>query len=353
MTVDRAHIYEYLCAESAKEKYLSAHRRHATPPKDSDSLFSLLTKSPVECDSHNIPLLTWNHVMDFMQRNYGDAFVGEHHVVLMKQNKFEIPEHTHTYFEIIYVLSGSCTHFINQNAMMFSQGDFCIFPPAVRHIQYNSDDSLALKILISPSAFTDICAGLLKGQDTLSRFLLDGIYNGNGEQFILFCTEQNVDVREQMLDMYYEMLSADSHTNCIVTGMLMTLLARLSRECQASLKSVPAKNMYYEIRSYLQKNSSTITLEELASHLHYTVPYCSRYIKKLFGCTFSQLLKQLRFQQADLLLQNSSLTINQISRIVGYENPENFMRAFKKRHQMTPSQYRELHKWNPDELFPS
>ena len=88
---------------------------------------------------------------------------------------------------------------------------------------------------------------------------------------------------------------------------------------------------------------ASITLEELARHLHYTVPYCSRYVKKLFGCTFSQLLNQIRFQKAHLFLKNSSLTVNQISKMLGYENPENFMRAFKKIHKMTPSQYRALY----------
>ena len=143
--------------------------------------------------------------------------------------------------------------------------------------------------------------------------------------------------------MFQEMFSIDVYTDRIVTGMLMTLLTKLSRNWQADVESVPLRNVDHEILTYLEENYSTITLEELAGHLHYTVPYCSRYVKKLFGCTFSQLLNQIRFQKADLFLKNSSLTVNQISKMLGYENPENFMRAFKKIHKMTPSQYRELY----------
>lgn len=36
--------------------------------------------------------------------------------------------------------------------------------------------------------------------------------------------------------------------------------------------------------------------------------------------------------------------------MIGYENPENFMRAFKKRHQMTPSQYRNLYAEKKEDL---
>lgn len=277
-----------------------------------------------------------------MQDAYGSCPGTEHNVILLKQPRLEIPEHTHTYFELIYVLSGSSVHCINQNAETFSEGDFCILPPLARHLQKRCPEGTAIQILVRPSAFTDICTGLLKGQDTLSRFLLDSIYNDNREEYLLFRTGKDSGIRELILDMFTEMFSVDLYTDRIITSMLMTLLVRLSRNWQAAVESAPVKNMDHEILTFLQERYSTITLEELAGHLHYTVPYCSRYIKKLFGCTFSQLLNRIRFQNADLFLKNSSLTVNQISKMLGYENPENFMRAFKKVHQMTPSQYREL-----------
>ena len=113
------------------------------------------------------------------------------------------------------------------------------------------------------------------------------------------------------------MFSPDIYTDRIITGMLMTLLVKLSRNWQAAVESAPVKNVDHEILTFLQENYSTVTLEELAGHLHYTVPYCSRYVKKIFGCTFSQLLNQIRFQKADLFLKNSSLTVNQISKMLG------------------------------------
>lgn len=36
----------------------------------------------------------------------------------------------------------------------------------------------------------------------------------------------------------------------------------------------------------------------------------------------------------------SSMTVGQISDELGYENPESFIRIFKKEYQMTPAQYR-------------
>lgn len=341
----REHIYEFLRTETAKEKYMDIHLRHIAPPspKNPSDLFTLLTKLPVDCDTRNIPLLTWNHILSITREAYQIVPGTEHNIVLLKQSRLAIPMHTHTYFELIYILSGSSVHYINQNAETFYEGDFCILPPPAIHSQDSCPDGLAIKILVHPSTFTDICTGLLKGQDMLSHFLLDSIYNKNSEQYLLFRTGQDEEIRERILDMFEEMFSADIFTDRIITGMLITLLVKLSRNWQAAVESAPAKNIDHEILTYLQEHYSTITLEELAEHLHYTVPYCSRYIKKLFGCTFSQLLNQIRFQNAELLLKNSGLTINQISKMLGYENPENFMRAFKKKYHMTPSQYRDFY----------
>ena len=343
--MDREHVYEYLRTKSAREKYMDLHLRHIAPAsqKNTGDRLTLLTNLPVDYDSRNIPLLTWNHILHVMRDAYATVPGAEHNIILLKQPRLEVPVHTHTYFELIYILSGSSVHYINHNAETFSEGDFCILPPPAIHSQSSSPDAIAIKIMVNPTAFTDICTGLLKGQDRLSHFLLDSIYNKNSEQYLLFRTGQDDEVRERILDMFKEMLCADVFTDRIMTGMLMTLLVKLSRNWQAAVEFAPVKNMDHEILTFMQAHYSTITLEELAEHLHYTVPYCSRYIKKLFGCTFSQLLNQIRFQNADLLLKNSGLTINQISKMLGYENPENFMRAFKKRYHMTPSQYRELY----------
>ena len=65
--MDREKIYEYLCMKFPREKYLDIHLRHNTPPGTAEDFFTLLTKLSPDYDSHNIPLLTWNHALSVMQ----------------------------------------------------------------------------------------------------------------------------------------------------------------------------------------------------------------------------------------------------------------------------------------------
>ncbi|HMY82724.1 MAG TPA: helix-turn-helix transcriptional regulator, partial [Agitococcus sp.] len=58
------------------------------------------------------------------------------------------------------------------------------------------------------------------------------------------------------------------------------------------------------------------------------------------GLGFQQLLDEARKRDAIKLLQNTSLTIEQIALRLGYTDPANFTRAFKKWTGDTPSKYR-------------
>lgn len=58
------------------------------------------------------------------------------------------------------------------------------------------------------------------------------------------------------------------------------------------------------------------------------------------GITPKQFILQKRICNAEILLQNRHYNINEISQIVGYENPLYFSRIFQKIKGVSPSEYR-------------
>lgn len=292
-------------------------------------------------NSDCLPQLSWDDILQIARNAYNIPSDQEHHIIFLKSAREELPEHTHSYFEIIYVLSGTCTHSVNGNMETLQAGDLCILPPPTRHTQFKNSGSVSAKLLVLPTYFNRICPGLLQKGNALGTFLTNCIYSQNNEEYLLIHTGQNSPVRAEILEIGQEALNGDVYSDLIISGLFMSLLVRLCRDYQVDLKSVPSRDIVHEILDILQNEYANITLESLANRLHYSVPYCSKYIKKLFGCNFSYLLRWCRFQIAENYLVNSTLTVNQISKIIGYENPENFMRAFKNQYHMTPTQYRE------------
>jgi 2-isopropylmalate synthase len=97
-----------------------------------------------------------------------------------------------------------------------------------------------------------------------------------------------------------------------------------------------------EILNFIQENYTSITLENLSEHFHLSKPYMSKYIKEKSGETFGDIVKNIRMKKAKTLLKNTSMTVENISRTLGYDNVEHFSRSFKKTFDMTPIQYRNM-----------
>lgn len=87
-----------------------------------------------------------------------------------------------------------------------------------------------------------------------------------------------------------------------------------------------------------------LSIEDCARELHYNVKYLSVVFRKETGSTFSDYLAAYRFNLAKKWLVESDATIKDIAEKLQYQNSQNFIRSFRKQENMTPGQYRELHR---------
>ncbi|WP_108993860.1 helix-turn-helix domain-containing protein [Paenibacillus agaridevorans] len=86
---------------------------------------------------------------------------------------------------------------------------------------------------------------------------------------------------------------------------------------------------------------SDLTLEECAARLHYNANYLSSVFRKETGHSFSEYLTMYRFNMAKRWLSDSEMPIKDIAARLRYNNPQNFIRSFRKQEGVTPGQYRE------------
>lgn len=83
-----------------------------------------------------------------------------------------------------------------------------------------------------------------------------------------------------------------------------------------------------------------ITLEACASRLHYNTFYLSSVFKKETQMSFSDYLAQYRLNMSKRWLIETDMPIKEIAEKLTYNNPQNFIRSFRKMEGMTPGQYR-------------
>ena len=113
------------------------------------------------------------------------------------------------------------------------------------------------------------------------------------------------------------------------------------------------KERKQQIEAYVQKNyAKNVSLRELADQLYLSEGYLSRYVRKIFGMTFSEYVKEIRLSHA---LENLGHTAHGITQIIyenGFTNPGFFYREFKKKYGVSPSEYRAGIHWNGDGMEP-
>lgn len=92
-----------------------------------------------------------------------------------------------------------------------------------------------------------------------------------------------------------------------------------------------------EIRANLQADYA---INQLAKRFLMSRSTFTRHFRKATGLSFRQWLIETRLQKARELLEDSSLSIEQINQQVGFQSTTNFRQHFLAKHHITPTAYR-------------
>ena len=83
------------------------------------------------------------------------------------------------------------------------------------------------------------------------------------------------------------------------------------------------------------------SVNEIAAKVNLSPSYFQRLYKELFGVSCYEDMLSARIKAAGYYLKNTSMSVKEIAAACGYENRVCFMRRFRLRTGMTPTEYRE------------
>jgi YesN/AraC family two-component response regulator len=127
-----------------------------------------------------------------------------------------------------------------------------------------------------------------------------------------------------------------------LTGIqeMLCQLMKLSQRDTNNLYDSTALNILQYIEDHY---GDDLSLDLLSRQLNYSTSYLSRLIKKTYGKTFMDILVEIRIKNARKMLADSCRKIQQISKMVGYNDLSYFIQVFKKHTGYTPNEYRLAH----------
>jgi two-component system response regulator YesN len=115
-------------------------------------------------------------------------------------------------------------------------------------------------------------------------------------------------------------------------------------ECTSDVANVLARRqnpLIVKTCDYIVKHlDETISLEQMAAKIEVSPYYLSKLFKDETGENFISYITTLRLERARDLLGNQGLSIKEISHDIGYNDQNYFSKLFRKKFDMTPTEYR-------------
>lgn len=237
-------------------------------------------------------------------------------------------------FQIIYIAAG-CGHFhfdIVDNETIVPAGNIVIFrPKELQKYEYYGEDK------------TEVYWIHFTGSDVKNILRKYGFPDNER----IFPVGTSMEYERIFKRIIIELQRCQDNYEEMLTLLLRHLLIIFQRELT---REQVLKNEYLDhemdtAMTYFNENyNRDINIEEYATSKGMSVSWFIRSFKKFTGSTPMQFIVALRVNNAQVLLETTNYSINEISKIVGYDNQLYFSRLFHKLKGFSPREYRKTRK---------
>lgn len=247
--------------------------------------------------------------------------------------------HTHAFFEIVYMLSGSAEHVVvhsddtTTNATL-SKGSVLLIRLGDAHRFLKSErEYLHRDVVVREATIKEVC-------NFLSPTLYDEIVETRVPLQISVPSDK-ITQFEQKIKLINQILpSKSAQKDALIKSFLVSILeCFLTSDTEGYFNDLPA--WFNEFLSNFNKISCIKNgLPEIVSFSNYDKKYLCYVFKKYTGVTMTEYLNSARLNFAADLLKSTNKTVSEIALESGFSSTSYFNVIFKKRFGITPKQMR-------------
>ena len=255
-------------------------------------------------------------------------------IVVFKGSHISEPFHRQDFFFIDYAyhLDYNALSSKFDNLITVRDGDCYIGQPfsgyALRG-DSEGDDIIMIGVHIKKEAFFREYLPALSMDTDMFRFFLDPQTDKFSDEFIHLSFEKTSPVRTLLELMVMEYADRKEDTQLILKPMVLALFMHIARRYRLEKSNTASDSLPEQIIQYINSHPEATTLKDVAAHFSYHPNYISSLLHKETGKTFSEIVLEKRMDRAVILLRGTTLSIEEISAMLGYSNTSNFYKAFR------------------------
>ncbi|NLB40867.1 MAG: AraC family transcriptional regulator [Clostridiales bacterium] len=285
--------------------------------------------------------------MSQVNRLDGSNFFKSGHIpiyVTIAQHNTDSPNinHTHSFYEFVYIDRGFSTHFFNQTTTLLTPGDVFGMRPGDIHGYVYPKNTILYNCLFNLEALGSDMEEITKLPalqqilDTDSSPVWQRIRLGPAVR------KDAVSYLERMrLECEHHQLGWEIK----LKGLLMEFLVLFSRSFHEQCNKTEAgeyrytQYMYKALEYIEEYYTESILVEEIAAFIGLSTDYFSRMFKQYTGLTPVEYIRYVRLAKAAELLQQPDISIADVATKVGFEDQGYFSRQFKQVMGVSPSTF--------------
>lgn len=251
-------------------------------------------------------------------------------------------EHSHSFFEFIYMVSGSGKQRINKSKFAYRPGHLFLLTPDDSHYFEIEAETQFLFIRFNPLYIKN---SKLTGEMAQHLdFLLKNAQQAPG--CILKTGEDKTVVKAIMQAIISEKQKTSLYSKPLLQQYVNTIIIIAARNVALSMPDEVDENTEekaLDILQYIQANiyfPEKLKAEVIADKMSLSETYLGRYFKKHAGETMQQYIINYKLKLIENRLLHSSMRMAEIANELGFNDESHLNRIFKKYRNVNPSEFR-------------
>ncbi len=189
----------------------------------------------------------------------------------------------------------------------------------------------------------------IKNDDKVTGFICVSGYRGENEvshaKLDRYAEKYSVG-KDALLGEWRSGLSSDIPSADFIGTLIHPLQSMFKVAYDSVKETLPSGNsLINDVIHYInQHHTDKITMDSISRVFHCSVSTLSHSFKKECGVSISEYITHLRLEEAAWFLSSSSLSLIEISSVLGFGTSNYFSTVFKKRYGVSPKVYREKYK---------